>query len=1216
MKNIRSKRRGLLIIFLAGIAAAAALFYMLPSLFQLPLVHEKTSAFIDRQIPGEVTYRKEALSLFPTPRIHLYDVHLKVDSQFSMSIDQVSATPHFLSLLRGRFNISKLTLSGIDAVAGLPRQPRGLSPEMVLAVLEKQLDTLADMLEPVRQKIFALEIADGALSLTRAEKPVFSIRNIDGRLTWQRPVISLEMSGRSDLWDQGRLTLETDPATRNISGRLTANNFRTTPNVDFPIAGVPFHLEHTALDADISWETEGFETWHFSVEALNPDITLSNDETRMNLRGKRAAAELRHDEAGLHASLSDLDLDTPGLRLSGKFEMETGTPHAGWQAEVDALDIASTRAAVLFFADRSKTARKIFQVLRVGAVSRLSIGQEADSLDDLRNVTTLHLQGCLEDATVFVPKADLLLTESRGCANVSRGILEISNIDTRLGVSTGSRGRFTMALTGEKPRPWSVAGRIRADLAQLPPLLLRLVKNAVFARELAGIESAEGSAEGILALDRSASGLMVTVDASRFDLSAVYSRIPFPVTLSGGRFFYQGRGIRLQGVKGAIGNSTFSDLAAGIAWKAAPHLSISSVSGEVAVNELASWLGDRFPLCRPAEDTETDDGRIHVAHLALDGPAGEPTAWQFQTEGNVESPVTVCTPLFPEALTVYRGSFSSVQNRIDFQNADLSVKDSRFTATGSLEGWLPESPWILDARFEGGMGPEVSRWAYRQAGIPEMLEWQTPMALSPLFLRWHETEGVRVSGEAAAPSGPRLALNIRKSAGRPAAGSLDILDAGSRATVSLARDETGITVGFSGNLDSDTVSAILEENRVLSGSLRGNASVRVDPSSPFFRSMTGRIRADRLDLSPFGLPLRITQASLTGNGASIGIEAARFNWEDIDFSSSGQVTRSGDGVLLDLTLATGPLDWPTVKALVNTELFGNTAPTPLLSGDIRFVCERFSLTPALTFEPFEALVKRGENRTDVVFRQAETCGISFPGTLTLMPDRMLFAFKPSAAQQSLEPTVSCLKKGSAFIDGRFDLTGDIAFQWDRSGSILEAIEGGASLTAVDGRIYRGSFLGKLFSMLNVSEVLSGQFPDFEKEGFPYKTSIFEGKFKDGKFELGTGVIDSPAMKIFFEGTEDLIKKRHALTVVVAPLRTVDSMVDKIPLLNEVLDKGLVVYPVKVTGDWQEPQLALLSPTAVGDEVLGIMLRTLKVPVTLLEKIFSGGSKTDQEKTAP
>lgn len=1209
MKKTRSKRQSLLFIFLALLALMGLILLLLPKLFQLSRVQEKTSAFIERQFPGDIAYREERLSIFPIPRIHFYDVRLKVDDRLSATIHQVSATPHFFSLLRGRFNISKLTLSGVDATAGLPGKTGANLPGMSLAPLERQLETLADLLEPVRQRKFILEIADGTLTLTRGKNPEVSLQDIGGELTWRRPAISLDMTVGTDLWDRCRLMLDTDIVTKKISGRLTAEGLTPSPICDYIFPDAPIHLAEGDLDADISWETDNNGTWRLSVEAADPDITFVGDKTRYAVRGKKVAAEIRWDNAGIQASVSELDLDTPGLRLTGKFELNTDEPSAGWQVDVDNLDIASTRTAALFFAGRFKTTQKIAQVFQNGGVTRLTLGQKADTLNELKEVSTLHLQGRLENATVFVPEPDLLLTESYGTVSISDGTLKASDIETRLDNSTGSRGTFTMALTGENPWPWSVSCDVQADVAQLPPLLERLTKNSTLAREMAGIDNAEGSVTGTLQLDQGPDGFQVTVDTSKFNLSAVYHRIPFPVSLSGDRFYYQGRGLKLQGVKGNIGGSHLSDLDAKVTWETAPYLSISSARGEVAVSELTSWLGGALTECDAREDTATDLGRIHVAHLEFDGPVSTPSVWQFQTDGNVEKPFTVCMPLFPEALTVYKGNFTANHDRIDIDDADLLVQGSRFTAAGSLEGWLTEaSPRILNARLEGSLDREASDWIYRHAGIPEILKWRTPISLTPLSLQWHETDGVTVSGEAAFDSGPRLSFSISNKSDASTVSSWVIQDAESQATLSMTRDQNSITARFSGDLHQKTASAMLADNQVLSGSLQGDVSTRFDTSPPFFKNMTGWLRASGLDLAPAGLPLQISQASMTGKAITADIDDARFAWKGTEFSATGLVARSEVGLLLNLDVATGHLDWPAVKALVS----GETTTTPLLLGDVRFTCTRLNLTPALTFEPFGAHLKLGGDQTEIEFQQADACGISFPGTLTLMPGHMRFAFKPSATKQALEPTMACLKEGNAFIDGSFDLTGDIAFEWDQSISLMEAVEGGASMTAVDGRIYKGGFLGKLFSMLNVSEVLSGQFPDFEKEGFPYNTAHFEGKFKAGKFELETGVIDGPAMKLFFEGDEDFIEKKHALTIVVAPLKTVDAMVDKIPLLNDVLEKGLVVYPVKVTGEWEDPHLSVLSPTAVGGEVLGLMLRTLKAPVKLFEKIFQGNNDNKKD----
>jgi hypothetical protein len=329
---------------------------------------------------------------------------------------------------------------------------------------------------------------------------------------------------------------------------------------------------------------------------------------------------------------------------------------------------------------------------------------------------------------------------------------------------------------------------------------------------------------------------------------------------------------------------------------------------------------------------------------------------------------------------------------------------------------------------------------------------------------------------------------------------------------------------------------------------------------------------------------------------------------------SGQTARSRDNLLLDLALTSGQIDWTEIKPLLDRSAAPDAPFNPYLRGKIGLTCDSLVLNPTLSFEPFGAQLELEENRIGIVFQKADICGISFPGSISLTPDQMLFSFTPSAVSQPLEPSITCLRKGKILMDGRYDLSGDLTFEWDRRRSFWESIEGLVSLSAEDGRIYRAVMLGKLFSLLNIQEVLSGQLPDLEKDGFPYNTATFSGRFIDGRFELESGLIDSPAMTIFFEGSEDYINREHDLTLVVAPLKTVDSLVNKIPVINEVLERGLVFYPVEVTGDWEDPWLALLSPTAVGGEIMGIMERTLRLPLTLLEKLFPANA-TDEGDSA-
>jgi hypothetical protein len=92
-----------------------------------------------------------------------------------------------------------------------------------------------------------------------------------------------------------------------------------------------------------------------------------------------------------------------------------------------------------------------------------------------------------------------------------------------------------------------------------------------------------------------------------------------------------------------------------------------------------------------------------------------------------------------------------------------------------------------------------------------------------------------------------------------------------------------------------------------------------------------------------------------------------------------------------------------------------------------------------------------------------------------------------------------------------------------------------------------------------------------------------------------------------------VKKEMDLIVLVAPFKTVDRIVDIIPLVGHVLGGKLISIPFRAKGALQDPDVIPLSPTAAGTEVLGILERALKLPITIIQPVFSG-SETKQKKS--
>ncbi len=184
------------------------------------------------------------------------------------------------------------------------------------------------------------------------------------------------------------------------------------------------------------------------------------------------------------------------------------------------------------------------------------------------------------------------------------------------------------------------------------------------------------------------------------------------------------------------------------------------------------------------------------------------------------------------------------------------------------------------------------------------------------------------------------------------------------------------------------------------------------------------------------------------------------------------------------------------------------------------------------------------------------------------------------------------------MSGNFNLGGNLMAR-GKYEELTKSLRGDMEFLANDGRIYRFGVLAKIFALLNVTEIFMGKLPDLGKEGFAYNSMKASGNLREGKLAVNEGILDGPSIKIVWQGNIDLIRKKMDLTVLVAPLKTADRIIERIPWVGEILGGKLISIPIKVTGDINDPTVTPLSPSAVGSEILGIMKRILRLPVKII-----------------
>lgn len=137
----------------------------------------------------------------------------------------------------------------------------------------------------------------------------------------------------------------------------------------------------------------------------------------------------------------------------------------------------------------------------------------------------------------------------------------------------------------------------QVDLAKLPPILIPLLKNEAFGKELSLVENLEGNATGRLVLDDSGGNGKVRVEISNLSASAKYRRIPYILRIRSAEVSYRQNKIGVKNLTGVVGKSSFLDLEAQLDLAKEPYLEIRSGKLVISVDEIYAWLSPRS-LCR------------------------------------------------------------------------------------------------------------------------------------------------------------------------------------------------------------------------------------------------------------------------------------------------------------------------------------------------------------------------------------------------------------------------------------------------------------------------------------------------------------------------------------------------------------------------------------------------------------------------------------------
>jgi len=187
------------------------------------------------------------------------------------------------------------------------------------------------------------------------------------------------------------------------------------------------------------------------------------------------------------------------------------------------------------------------------------------------------------------------------------------------------------------------------------------------------------------------------------------------------------------------------------------------------------------------------------------------------------------------------------------------------------------------------------------------------------------------------------------------------------------------------------------------------------------------------------------------------------------------------------------------------------------------------------------------------------------------------------------------------VTGSLNVQGDVTARGDALTDIKKTALGNVRLRLENGKLRKFNVLSKMFSILNVSQLLKMQLPDMVADGMPYNEIKGSFAISDGGVVTQDLFITSDAINVSVIGKADIVKEELNFTIGVQPLQTVDKVVNRIPVVGWLLtgkDKDFLTVFFEAKGKWSDPQVSAIPAKSLAKGVFNVFRRVFELPVRL------------------
>lgn len=153
-------------------------------------------------------------------------------------------------------------------------------------------------------------------------------------------------------------------------------------------------------------------------------LAMGHQEGRLIVQEGRFKGTIQIDASVAKITLTELESDHPRLNASGFFSYDQTRQDLQLFIDGSPIDAAAMRQVAMTIAGESKSVRNLFNIIRGGQVSGLTLQVQGKSIAELGRLNNIVIHGRLTQGKIFIPKIALNLEDVVADAVISKGILK------------------------------------------------------------------------------------------------------------------------------------------------------------------------------------------------------------------------------------------------------------------------------------------------------------------------------------------------------------------------------------------------------------------------------------------------------------------------------------------------------------------------------------------------------------------------------------------------------------------------------------------------------------------------------------------------------------------------------------------------------------------------------------------------------------------------